>query len=397
MELGALVCGKSPQCLQCPLVSWCSAHKLGVEKERPVVEAKARTIPVTSAHGILIVEGKVLLLRRSPEGLWGNMWEFPGTEVSSGSPQEAVIRTLAEMGVPVEIIAPLGQVQHGYTNHRLTAHFFRIAADPPLTMNEISARLDDVPHRFVPWNKTEELAMPAHHRKMAERYFLRKTRAKGGTTAPCRKATMKHTVYWIEGDGIGPEIWKVTRPVLDAAHAVPATQRRSTALDWVELLAGEKATRLTGSPLPQETLDTPAKRRPSPPRARSARPSAAACAVSMWPCGRPLICTPASAPSAGSKASARPSSIPSTSTWSFSVKTPKTYMQASNIRPAPPKRKSSPHFLRAEFGAKIREAFRHRHQAHVRLLLQATRPPRHPVRSWTTTFPASPWCTRATS
>ena len=82
------------------------------------------------------------------------------------------------MGIPVEIIAPLGQVQHGYTNHRLTAHFFRIAADSPLTMNEISARLDDVPHRFVPWNKTEDLAMPAHHRKMAERYFLRKTRAK---------------------------------------------------------------------------------------------------------------------------------------------------------------------------------------------------------------------------
>ena len=26
--------------------------------------------------------------------------------------------------------------------------------------------------------------------------------------SPCRKATMKHTVYWIEGDGIGPEIWK---------------------------------------------------------------------------------------------------------------------------------------------------------------------------------------------
>ena len=33
---------------------------------------------------------------------------------------------------------------------------------------------------------------------------------------------MKHTVYWIEGDGIGPEIWKVTRPVLDAALLVSA-------------------------------------------------------------------------------------------------------------------------------------------------------------------------------
>ncbi len=68
---------------------------------------------------------------------------------------------------------------------------------------------------------------------------------------------MKHTVYWIEGDGIGPEIWKVTRPVLDAA--LSAATRGEHVIDWVELLAGEKATRLTGSPLPQETLDTLAK------------------------------------------------------------------------------------------------------------------------------------------
>ena len=176
MELGALICGKSPRCSQCPLSFWCAAHKLGVEKDRPVTEAKAKTIPVTSAHGILITEGHVLLLHRSPEGLWGNMWEFPGAVVENGSPQETVIRALGDLGIPVEVLAPLGHVQHGYTNHRLTAHFFRIAADPPLTMKEISARLGDVPHRFVPCNKTEELAMPAHHRKMAERYFLRKIR-----------------------------------------------------------------------------------------------------------------------------------------------------------------------------------------------------------------------------
>lgn len=63
---------------------------------------------------------------------------------------------------------------------------------------------------------------------------------------------MKHTVYWIEGDGIGPEIWKVARPVMDAA--MTATTQEHT-LEWRELLAGEKAMKLTGSPLPQETLD----------------------------------------------------------------------------------------------------------------------------------------------
>ena len=65
---------------------------------------------------------------------------------------------------------------------------------------------------------------------------------------------MKHTVYWIEGDGIGPEIWKVTRPVLDAS--MEAATNGEEELEWVELLAGEKAMRLTGSPLPQETLNT---------------------------------------------------------------------------------------------------------------------------------------------
>ena len=65
---------------------------------------------------------------------------------------------------------------------------------------------------------------------------------------------MKHTVYWMEGDGIGPEIWKATRPVLDAA--LMASTGGEHSLEWVELLAGEKAMKLTGSPLPQETLDT---------------------------------------------------------------------------------------------------------------------------------------------
>ena len=30
---------------------------------------------------------------------------------------------------------------------------------------------------------------------------------------------MKKTVYWIEGDGIGKEIWQAARPVIDAALA----------------------------------------------------------------------------------------------------------------------------------------------------------------------------------
>lgn len=58
----------------------------------------------------------------------------------------------------------------------------------------------------------------------------------------------RQTVYYIEGDGIGPEIWRAARPVIDAAL-------QDKAIDWQPLLAGEKAMRETGSPLPVETLE----------------------------------------------------------------------------------------------------------------------------------------------
>ena len=63
---------------------------------------------------------------------------------------------------------------------------------------------------------------------------------------------MRKTVYWIEGDGIGPEVWAAARPVLDAAVDKAYGGRNS--IEWVELLAGKKAFEATGSYLPDETL-----------------------------------------------------------------------------------------------------------------------------------------------
>ncbi len=61
---------------------------------------------------------------------------------------------------------------------------------------------------------------------------------------------MRKTLYWIEGDGIGPEIWRAARPVIDAALAAESDLR----LDWQELSAGEKARANEGTPLPESTL-----------------------------------------------------------------------------------------------------------------------------------------------
>ena len=66
-------------------------------------------------------------------------------------------------------------------------------------------------------------------------------------------STESIAIYWIEGDGIGPEIWNVTRPVLDAV--VEREFNGTRRLEWRELLAGEKAVKEAGSPLPEATLE----------------------------------------------------------------------------------------------------------------------------------------------
>ena len=60
-------------------------------------------------------------------------------------------------------------------------------------------------------------------------------------------------IGFIEGDGTGPDIWRATRMVIDAA--VEKASKGKRRIQWRELLAGEKAYRETGSWLPQETIE----------------------------------------------------------------------------------------------------------------------------------------------
>jgi isocitrate dehydrogenase len=61
-------------------------------------------------------------------------------------------------------------------------------------------------------------------------------------------------IPFIEGDGIGPDIWNAAVRVLDSA--VERAFSGNKKIDWLEVLAGEKAFKEKGEWLPQETLDT---------------------------------------------------------------------------------------------------------------------------------------------
>src|ERR1035437_1023517 len=60
-------------------------------------------------------------------------------------------------------------------------------------------------------------------------------------------------VAFIEGDGIGPDIWKATQGVVDGA--VAKAYNGSRKIEWKEKYAGEKANSKLGTYLPEETIE----------------------------------------------------------------------------------------------------------------------------------------------
>jgi len=60
-------------------------------------------------------------------------------------------------------------------------------------------------------------------------------------------------VPFIEGDGIGPDIWRATQAVIDAS--VEHAYQDARQIVWMEIYAGEKANTKTGEWIPEETFE----------------------------------------------------------------------------------------------------------------------------------------------
>jgi len=61
------------------------------------------------------------------------------------------------------------------------------------------------------------------------------------------------TIPFIEGDGIGPDIWSASVRVFDAA--VEKAYKGKRKINWLKVLAGEEAFKLTGEWMPEATME----------------------------------------------------------------------------------------------------------------------------------------------
>jgi isocitrate dehydrogenase len=62
------------------------------------------------------------------------------------------------------------------------------------------------------------------------------------------------TIPYIQGDGSAEDIWKASREILEEA-VVKGSDGRKRRIEWIPLLAGQKALERTGALLPEETVN----------------------------------------------------------------------------------------------------------------------------------------------
>jgi A/G-specific adenine glycosylase len=166
MELGAMVCTpKSPACSRCPLAASCRARAEGAVERYPAPKTKKPPRAVDAVAVLAERDGKLLLVRRPPSGLWGGLWEPPWQPVRApgrAAPSVTVAAHVAKTCTGLELadIQSVDRFDHVLTHRRMRFHVFRARARGRLKLDGYDAA------RWQPRARAAELGVAAWTRRL---------------------------------------------------------------------------------------------------------------------------------------------------------------------------------------------------------------------------------------
>lgn len=115
MELGALVClPGAPKCESCPWQSRCQGYGAGRAARLPVLPAKPEKEKIPMTVCVLRHGDGVFLRKRPDRGLLAGLWEPWHTSGHLSEPQ--LRQLLAEQGIQIKKLTPLGRRKHVFTH-----------------------------------------------------------------------------------------------------------------------------------------------------------------------------------------------------------------------------------------------------------------------------------------
>lgn len=167
MDLGASLCARSkPRCIECPLRADCVAHRDGRTAELPT-RKPSRAVPEKQVQLLIATDdnGRVLLQRRPPVGIWGGLWSLP--ELTPIIALDAAVPALPDHGIFNGALLPLPIVQHRFTHFLL--HIQPFTTNATATSQHVHESADQI---WVAAEQLDHYGMPAPIRKLLRAFVL---------------------------------------------------------------------------------------------------------------------------------------------------------------------------------------------------------------------------------
>jgi len=153
MDLGATVCSaRAPRCTQCPIAADCAALA-GDAVARIPHKRRARKVPQRATRLLVLQDqdGRILLERRPPSGIWGGLWSLPQIDID----QDPLVAIARQFGQPAPGAIELAPIQHAFTHFKLRMLPLRA------TLQQLSqAVADDGDLRWVDAASRSQLGLP---------------------------------------------------------------------------------------------------------------------------------------------------------------------------------------------------------------------------------------------
>lgn len=116
IELGALICKKTPLCTLCPLQQSCKAFQKGKVEDFPKKAIQKARINLHRFVMVLEHKSRFLVIQRPLGSIMGGLYEFPYEELSRELSQEELVEK-AHSSFSVQKILFYPKVQHGFTRY----------------------------------------------------------------------------------------------------------------------------------------------------------------------------------------------------------------------------------------------------------------------------------------
>lgn len=117
MDMGATLCTRTrPRCVDCPVNHDCYAHNQNCVSQLPTGKPR-QSIPVRSTRMLVLrdAQGRVLLEKRPPSGIWGGLWSLPETSEESDLQTDCQQR----WGLTIEAIHAGIPFRHTFSHYHL--------------------------------------------------------------------------------------------------------------------------------------------------------------------------------------------------------------------------------------------------------------------------------------